>query len=99
MFSIFLACVLILFLQVNNQSDYFTTLTTDFASLNTSSSTVVISESKDLGPCSCDLTPDACDYHCCCDLDCPDKVTAAWIGDSSNICLDKSKKIFNFRGG
>ncbi len=83
----FLFCLI---LRVNNQSDYFKILTTDFSALNTSSSTVVISESKDLGPCACDLTPGVCDYLCCCDADCPQKTTAEWISDSRNICLDKS---------
>lgn len=75
---------------ISNQNDYFKTLTNDFNSINSSTSTVIISESKDLGPCSCDLTPGVCDYLCCCDSDCPEKVTTDWINDSKNICLDKS---------
>lgn len=75
--------------MVNSQNNYFQTLTTDFSLLNSLNSTVVISESKDIGLCTCDLTPNACDYLCCCDPDCPSAITSKWISDSNNICLDK----------
>ena len=89
--------LLILIFQIiysYSQSNYYSTLTTDFSKLNTTYSSVVISESKDLGACSCDLTPSACDYQCCCDTDCPTTITSIWINDPNNVCLDKSKNIF-----
>jgi hypothetical protein len=70
---------------------YYQTLTTDYTKLNSLNSTVVISESRDIGTCTCDLTPNTCDYLCCCDIDCPSKITSVWLDDPNNICLDKSK--------
>lgn len=75
----------------NAQFNYFKTMETDFTLLNSTFSTVVISESKDIGACSCDLTPESCDYQCCCDQDCPTSITSIWINNQKNVCLDKSK--------
>ena len=86
-----LLLLIIQIIYIYSQQGYYQTLTTDFSKLNTTYSTVVISESKDLGACSCDLTPSACDYLCCCDQDCPSQITTTWINDANNVCLDKSK--------
>jgi hypothetical protein len=82
----------------SSQFNYFKILDTNYTLINSTYSTVVISESKDIGACSCDLTPDSCDYLCCCDPECPSKITSIWISDPNNICLDKSKIYFKFRG-
>jgi hypothetical protein len=78
---------------LKTQFNYFSTLETNLSLINGTYSTVVISESKDLGSCTCDLTPDSCDYLCCCDPECPTKITSIWISDPNNICLDKSNII------
>lgn len=40
---------------------------------------VVTEGGKDLtGACICDLTPDACDSHCCCDTDCSAELIEAF---------------------
>ncbi len=75
----------------NSQMDYFSTFQTNYSMINKTYSTVTISESIDIGVCSCDLTPGSCDNLCCCDKDCPEKVTSLWIADQNNVCLDKSK--------
>lgn len=83
--------VLFNFFFVNAQKNYFNTLATDFSKLNTTYSTTIISQSKDIGVCTCDLTPNSCDYLCCCDQDCPNSITTTWMNDPSNVCLDKRK--------
>ena len=52
------------------------------------------SKSKDMGPCTCNLTRH-CDYRCCCDEeDCPPNIIGDWR--KKNICIDKDshKKLF-----
>lgn len=44
-----------------------------------------------MGPCFCDLKKDICDYHCCCDTDCPSNLVQKWRDNKDNICLDESK--------
>ena len=85
--------ILLCFIQVaiiSSLNDYLETLTIDYSLINTVNSTVVISQSIDIGPCTCDLTPNTCDYHCCCDTDCPSSITTIWLNDSNHVCLDKS---------
>ena len=89
LFSSFIFLFKIIF--TNAQLNYFKTIQTDFTQINSTFSTVVISESRDLGVCSCDLTPNACDYQCCCDTECPTSIITLWISDPNNVCLDKSK--------
>lgn len=81
----------LLLIFINNSNNYFETLKIDFSLINNVNSTVVISESKDLGTCTCDLTPNTCDYLCCCDTECPSDLITTWLDDPNNICLDKSK--------
>ena len=86
--------MIIFFIQIifiSNTNNYLETLKIDYNMINSINSTVVISESKDLGTCTCDLTPNTCDYLCCCDTECPSTLTNTWIDDPNNICLDKSK--------
>jgi hypothetical protein len=59
--------------------------------LNSLNTTVVTSESKDIGLCTCDLTPNTCDYLCCCDTDCPTEMSNAWLNNPADVCLNKSK--------
>ena len=46
----------------------------------------VFSEEKDMKPCTCDTVEGECDYRCCCDSDCKDKVTQ-W--KQEKLCVDK----------
>ena len=39
--------------------------------------------------CGCNLTPNSCDFNCCCDLDCPVSLLTKWILDERDSCLDK----------
>ena len=59
-----------------------------FNKINNLNSTVMISESKDIGICTCDLTSNTCDYRCCCDKNCPSFITNIW--EINNECLNKS---------
>jgi hypothetical protein len=86
----YLAMFFNLFEFIYTQTKYLETLQTSFSKLNNAVSTVVISESIDIGTCTCDLTPNTCDYLCCCDTECPTTITDKWISDPNNICLDKS---------
>ena len=50
------------------------------------------SKSKDMGPCTCNLTRH-CDYRCCCDEeDCPPEKIKEWRDE--NICIDSHKQLF-----
>ena len=90
--------ILLWFFQIaliTSLNEYLDTLSIDYSLINTVNSTVVISQSIDIGPCTCDLTPNTCDYQCCCDIDCPSSVKTMWLNDPKDVCLDKSKNNFN----
>jgi len=50
---------------------------------DTTDQTVTVTNGKDVGSCSCDLTEFSCDNSCCCDPDCPAGVLTLWLSDSS----------------
>jgi hypothetical protein len=77
-------------------NEYLNTLSIDYSQINTVNSTVVISQSIDIGPCTCDLTPNTCNYHCCCDPDCPSSIKTLWLNDVNDVCLDKSNNNFYY---
>ena len=79
---------------ISNTNNYLETLKIDYSKINSVNSTVVISESRDIGTCTCDLTPNTCDYLCCCDIECPSDIINTWLDDPNNICLDKSKNYY-----
>ena len=58
--------------------------------------TVIFDVSQLAKTCECDITPNTCDYLCCCDSDCPKNITQTWINTASDICANKSKFIFSF---
>lgn len=82
---------MVLFRQVFTQDTYYNTFKTNLTNLNNLVSTVVISSSKEISTCPCDLTPNVCDYLCCCDPHCSEVTVLSWKENSNNICLDKSK--------
>ena len=92
-----ISIILFLIYFLNAQINYFQSILTDLSKLNPTATTVTISESIDIGPCDCDLTPLSCDYKCCCDSDCPQSVVQTWINDQSNVCLNKRKLDLKFR--
>lgn len=64
-------------------------ITVDYASVSEGNTTVAVSESQDIAPCSCNRTPNLCDVYCCCDLECGDTLINSWKGDlSNNKCSD-----------
>jgi len=52
----------------------------------------VTNQNLEFTQCECNLTPNICDYNCCCDLDCPVILLTKWILDPNNICADKKQK-------
>lgn len=41
--------------------------------------------------CICDLTPNSCDFNCCCDIvDCPVTLLTKWLIEQPEKCLDKN---------
>ena len=57
--------------------------------IETTQSTALFSVSKDLANCTCDLQLGICDYHCCCDKDCPDAVLNMWKADEVKNCIEQ----------
>lgn len=66
----------------------------DYQKISNTNRTVLTSESKNIAPCSCDITPNTCDKYCCCDIDCSDKLVSEWIDSSENLCLNVNNDDF-----
>jgi len=52
--------------------------------------TVTFGIEQTVQTCECDVTPNTCDYLCCCDADCPTTLTTIWI-NGANLCENRSK--------
>ena len=81
--------LLFYFLHVIKSQNSTAVLSSAFSDLNNIDQTVVTTATKDIGTCTCDLNPFACDYLCCCDSLCPQAALAAWINNTKNVCKDK----------
>lgn len=57
--------------------------------IETTESTALFSESKDLAICTCDLHIGICDYHCCCDQDCPTDLLDTWKRNEIKNCIEQ----------
>lgn len=57
---------------------------TNYTNIAPTNRTTIISESKSISPCDCNITPNVCDTYCCCDEDC------------NNNIIDNSGKTINF---
>ena len=57
--------------------------------INTVNITTTISKNQDLSKCNCDLTPNTCDYLCCCDTDCSQDIISIWTNmiNGCDICI------------
>ena len=47
-----------------------------------------VSNRIDMGPCTCMLYEDHCNYRCCCDTNCPEEKRKIW--KENNLCLNKN---------
>lgn len=70
--------------------------TTNFFTLNSQNQTVQADDIANIIQCTCDLTPNTCDFNCCCDLECPVKLLTKWAIDPSNVCQDKQESESSF---
>jgi hypothetical protein len=55
-----------------------------------SSETVIVTDGKDVGACSCNIVKNSCDTSCCCDEDCPKPVIDLWLSNSEKYCNSKT---------
>lgn len=81
-----------------SQENYYYTKYESYSNINTTATTVT-NDSLQQSQCVCDLTPNACDYNCCCDLECPVVLLTQWLLDANNVCIDKQtseKNVFTY---
>lgn len=70
--------------QTNVPSDYL--INVPQGTVYEDKATNFISVTKDMGPCTCNLTEGLCDYHCCCDSECSEELRKQWLSDPRKIC-------------
>ena len=58
----------------------------DSAKINSETTTVDLNSREPLGKCMCDITANACDAYCCCDLDCDQAIRDVWNSNYDQIC-------------
>lgn len=74
----------------NTPTNYYTEfIPFNTEEIETTQTTALFSVSKDLANCTCDLQLGICDYHCCCDKDCPDTVLNMWKADEVKNCIEQ----------
>ena len=62
-------------------------LLVNYTSILVNNKTVTTSESKNISPCRCDITPDVCDKFCCCDKNCSEELVQQWSTNTEhNLC-------------
>lgn len=101
----FLISIIFLYKTILNQTtdtekptydsyNLYDTLNQPFSTIDINNKTIT-DEILELTQCVCDLTPNSCDYNCCCDLDCPVSLLTKWVLDTSNVCIDKQERTKN----
>lgn len=73
--------------NVNSENLYTKNfLLVNYTQISTTNSTVSVSETKNIAPCSCDITPNVCDAYCCCDIECSSELIQSWKDAEFNTC-------------
>ena len=91
-----LYALLLYFLNIKISFSYFgKTISPLESEIDTNKETSKLSENKDMGQCTCDLT-NRCDFRCCCDKDCDEEIIKKWKGENEesaeNICIKNIKE-------